>query len=77
MFFKNQSERYQTFSKFEPALASPEGEDSALIDAAASEVAAEAERYSLKGDVWEAFFALLLAEDENPLGWASELGGAP
>ncbi|MDR1650031.1 MAG: ATP-binding protein [Synergistaceae bacterium] len=77
MFLKNQSERCHTFSKFEKALASSEGEDFALIDAAASDVVAEAEKYSLKGDIWEAFFALLLAEDENPLGWASELSDTP
>jgi predicted AAA+ superfamily ATPase len=77
LFLKNQSERRHTFSQFEKALASSEGEDFALINAVASDVAAEAERYSLKGDVWEAFFALSLAEDENPLGWASELSRTP
>jgi predicted AAA+ superfamily ATPase len=80
LFFRNRSDRHDTFAKIEKALSLPaerEDEISALLAAAASEVAAEAERYSLRGDVWEAFFALLLAEDENPLGWASELGDAP
>jgi predicted AAA+ superfamily ATPase len=77
---KNQSRRYDTFAKFEKALSLPAergNEAVALVGDAASEVAAEAERYSLTGDIWEAFFALLLAEDENPLGWAAEMGEAP
>ncbi|MDR1379428.1 MAG: ATP-binding protein [Synergistaceae bacterium] len=80
LFFKNRSDRYDAFAKFEKALSLPGGREDeafALITAAASEVVTEAERYSLKGDLWEAFFALLLAEDENPLGWTSELGDAP
>lgn len=79
LFFRNQSDRHHIFSKFEKALASSGGREEvfALIDTAASEVVAEAERYSLRGNLWQAFFALLLAEDENPLGWASELGDAP
>ncbi|MDR1731581.1 MAG: ATP-binding protein [Synergistaceae bacterium] len=81
LFFRNRSDhalRYDAFFRLKEARSPKAGDDVfALVSQAAEEIVAEAERYSLRGDIWEAFFALLLAEDENPLGQISELGEAP
>jgi predicted AAA+ superfamily ATPase len=48
-----------------------------LMREVASDIVDEAERLSLSGDLWEAFLALRLAQDDNALGHAAELNSVP
>ncbi|MDR3076046.1 MAG: ATP-binding protein [Synergistaceae bacterium] len=57
------------------AVSSNETRD--LIYSAAADMVAEAEKFSLRGDLWEFFFALAVVQDENPICRAYERRPAP
>jgi predicted AAA+ superfamily ATPase len=69
LLFKN-LERSGIFAKIMRAVsldAVSANETGGLIFGAAAEMIAEAEKYSMAGDLWEFFFALAIAGDENPV----------
>ena len=78
LFFRNRAD--DTLAKLERALSLSEErkeEALALIRDAVADIVAVAEEYELGGDLWETFLALQLAGDDNPLGRAAGLRGAP
>jgi predicted AAA+ superfamily ATPase len=79
MFFRNLTPQ-STFSKLRRAVTLPapaKSEVISLIFEAASDIIEEAENLRVGGDLWETFLALRLAEDDNPLGRASERRSRP
>jgi predicted AAA+ superfamily ATPase len=71
---------HSTFARMKKALLSPvlaKNEVIPQLYGIASDMAAEAERLSLSGDLWEILFAMWIAQDENTVGHVSELASAP
>jgi predicted AAA+ superfamily ATPase len=69
-----------TFTRMRKALLSPSllrNEVIPQLYEVAADMVAEAERYSLSGDLWEILFVMWIAGDENTIGHLSELGSAP